>query len=263
MDGGPAMQTIQRSPRISGAAVSTQAGPSGTRDSAHRREWRTPSVPEQVLLGWLVCADLGRRWLTVWLGSELVGGAARWRCAFGLPTQLVVLPALCYRASRAEAHGIPGWSARCSSRGLGPWGAAFAYVFGAAMLYDFVAVRMRPVLVAHHVVSLLAHAYACLRARARPAFPWYALGVAALEIGSAAASAFWLIPPSRTTLVCFLVLMTLSNIAGLACTGPWWREARNDGPAAHVGAAVSVALIGIRQWEAAKVSGRIRLAQAM
>jgi hypothetical protein len=218
-------------------------------------------VPEQVLLGWLVCADLSRRWLTATLGSELVGGAARWRCAFGLPTQLVVLPALCYRASHAEA--TLGWSARCSSVGLGLWGTAFAYVFGAAMLHDFVAVRMRPVIVAHHIVSLLAHAYACLRAGARPAFPWYAIGVASLEIGSAAASAFWLIPPSRGTLLCFLVLMTLSNIAGLACTGLWWRAARTDGPAAHIGAAVSVVLIAIRQWEAVKVSAQVQLAQAM
>jgi hypothetical protein len=216
-----------------------------------------------VLLAWLVCADLGRRWLIKELGSEVVGGAARWRCAFGLPTQFVVLPLLCYLASRAEAHDTPRWSARCSRRGLGEWDTAFAYVFGAAMLYDFAAVRMRPVLIVHHIVSLLCHAYACLRASARPAFPWYAPGVAALEIGSAAASAFWLFPPSRAALQCFLVLMTLSNIAGLACTLPWWRAAKTDGAGAHVGAAVSVALIAIRQWEAAKVSGRVRLAQVM
>jgi len=208
------------------------------------------ALPERVLLAWLIYAVGARRWLTGALGAELVGRAPRWRCAFGLPTQLVVLPLLCYFAFAAEGRDMTRWSDRCSRHGLGANTSAFALVFGAAMLYDFATVEMRSALIVHHIVSVLGHAYACAgRGRVRAALPWYVCGVAALEAGSGACSGYWLLAPCRPALFAFVGLMTASNLAGAACTWRWWRAAQ-DGAAANAAVLVSVALVAIRQREA-------------
>ncbi len=109
---------------------------------------------------------------------------------------------------------------------------------------------MRPLLQLHHVVCLASHAFACVPRATREGVPWYFAGVTSLEVGSGALSAFWL-SHSRAALLGFFVVMTMSNLAGLACARRWAR-AVDSRAAASVALVVTISLCAIRQWESTK-----------
>eukprot|EP00967_Tisochrysis_lutea_P062809 scaffold80795_cov35-Tisochrysis_lutea.AAC.1 len=237
--------------RASRASPSLELPPSLSLRLSSPRSLSSPSLPLSLLLCWLLYAGLARVFLLDAFGSQLAGGAPRWRCAFGIPTQLGALPALCGLAARSHAYHTERWVARCTTSGLSVLETSFVYIFAAAMLYDFLAFSMRPVLLAHHVISLLSHIYASTCKAARPAFPFYMVGVCLLEVGSAICSYYWLVAPSRTVLIAFVLTMSLSNLAALVCTAMWWKKTLpGDRVGAYVAAAVSTLLIVGRQLNA-------------
>ena len=160
------------------------------------------------------------------VGTVMDGGTPRWRSAVGLITQLGVLPVLFIVAliSNGDAQG---WSERsaASRDGMHCMGWAFAAIFPSLMLLDFVLCKLSRLIMAHHLVCVLGHVYACTVA-AR-SFPAYFAGVVALEVGSGGTGVHCLSPKCFTA-ANMLVLMTLSNLVALGCVWQWtsWNDER-------------------------------------
>lgn len=160
------------------------------------------------------------------VGTVMDGGTPRWRSAVGLITQLGVLPVLFFVAliSNGDAQG---WSDRsaASRDGMHFMGWAFAAIFPSLMLLDFVLCELSPLIMAHHLVCVLGHVYACTVA-AR-SFPAYFAGVVALEVGSGGTGVHCLSPKSFSA-ANMLVLMTISNLVALGCVWQWtsWNDER-------------------------------------
>mmetsp|Transcript_43232 Transcript_43232/g.140210 ORF Transcript_43232/g.140210 Transcript_43232/m.140210 type:complete len:243 (-) Transcript_43232:127-855(-) len=184
-------------------------------------------------------------------------GAPRWRCALGLPTQVGTLPLLLGCAVVAHRFDVQRWGERTSHGELRSVGErAFVAVFPAFLLLDWQICDVRVLLAAHHVVCLAGHACAVLLSAG---FPWYFLGVCALELGSASCNLFCLYPSSTMLFALYEVAMSASNLAALVCTWRW--VAALDGINASVsrrrlcqafGALLSLLLVAARQWEAIK-----------
>jgi len=167
--------------------------------------------------------------------NEPASGAPRWRAALGfyLQCSLGGLFVLFHAAGRARSSALVGQ--------------LFILIFGGFLLYDFVVLDIRPALAVHHVVCLLGHAYVVVFVGSRDAaFYWYFAGVVALEAGSAACNA-WCLWPSHS-LPIYVVGMTASNAASIACVRRWALGTAASRRARVISVTVTVLLICVRQW---------------
>ena len=98
-------------------------------------------------------------------------------------------------------------------------------IFAAFLLVDFVNYRIRPVMIAHHVVCLIGH-FGALSAPA--AFVDYFAAAVACELGSAVCNLNALYPRSGAALAAYVAGMTLERPA-LAALLSW--RARSAAPA--------------------------------
>ena len=183
-----------------------------------------PMSSTVLILVWLlVHLAAYQSWSRV-LGSAIIGGAPRWRSAVGLITQVIILPVLKIASMRDDMHAC---SAPCFSHDdVNATGNAFAVIFPLLMLLDFFLCQLSPLIMAHHLVCILGHLYACTAAQR--AFPAYFGGVVALELGSAANGLYCLLPNTFRARH-LLVLMTLSNLAALGCVSLWYRWSYDRG----------------------------------
>ena len=138
-------------------------------------------------------------------GSRDVDGSPRWRCASGLPTQLVLLPALlCWHHQGSEVAA-----------------SSFNYIFALYIFSDFIFVSMHPLVKLHHVTCMLGHGLVNLL---QPeGFGVFFAGCVVLEIGSGCFN-FWLLEPRASWRYrLFLISMTASNLGALYVNYEWLR----------------------------------------
>ena len=157
-------------------------------------------LAETLAIGWATCYVVASRTMPKVFGSQSVGGTVRWRTAWAIPTQFVVLPLL--YTYRGEALSL-----------------CFTYLFALYMLLDFVLVKLTPIMYAHHAACLTGHLLTCLLLPG--GFVTYFAGVVALEFGSGCMN-FWLLDYGsnwRTRL--YVVGMTLSNAAAVLAGVQW------------------------------------------
>lgn len=202
-------------------------------------------------LAWFSAHMLLARAAVRTFGTEVIEGTPRWRSAAGPGTSLVTLPAI-FAASLWTAGSFDLWSQRCAELGLGVFDWGFFLVFTGLMITDFVqGVLCSYLLIAHHLVCILCHLFACFFALA--AFPFYFAGVVALELGSAATCvhSVWpkAFPASRMMLV-----MTVSNVFATLCTSYWFSTLLDTIPiSSWIGSLISCVLVLLRQKDAIEV----------
>ena len=156
------------------------------RESAH--EASAIMLAEILAVSWALSFVIASRTMPRHLGTRVIGGMERWRDAWGIPTQLVLLPLLF--ALRADD--------------------AFYYVFLLYLTMDFlVAGYLTPLIKAHHVVCLLGHYLSCHVVPS--SFSTYFAGVVSLEVGSGCTNVWLLGHEAPWRVAFFAVGMTLSN----------------------------------------------------
>ena len=182
-------------------------------------------LAEALAASWVAAFLVASRALPPRLGSHLIGGMERWRDAWAIPTQLVLLPLLfALRGAVADA--------------------TFTYLFALYMLLDFPLCNLGPMLVAHHVVCLVGHAITTTMLPA--GFDTYFFGVVALEAGSGCMNVWLMDYASRWRTAFFAVGMSASNAAALLAA---WRWAMLPLPLVPkvVNLLISLPLIALRQ----------------
>jgi len=160
-----------------------------------------------------VAFEVARRRAVAALGSENLGGTPKWRSVVGLIPQAVVMPSLL----------IASWlvpTARDWAQQM------FINVFGALLLFDFAALSLNPMMIAHHGTCLAGHVYAALTAP--EAFGFYFASVVALEAGSATSCAWWVWGEERfprALTAAYVVGMTISNLLAIWALLRWYGHA--------------------------------------
>ena len=101
------------------------------------------------------------------------------------------------------------------------FGWVYVYLFLAYMVVDFFWIELRLMLRIHHVTCILGHLLSVFLWKT--GFPLYFTGAVVLEIGSAGMNVYVLDPESDVCLIVYAVLMTLSNLAAVACSYHWCR----------------------------------------
>lgn len=130
-------------------------------------------------------------------GTELCGGQQRWRNAWGVPNQLVILP-LFYVTNGADC---------------------FHYVFMQYLVLDFVFLHpMDTMLTAHHIVCIVGHVI--VSTLLPDGFSTYFAGVVALEVGGGFANLFDL-GTARWRAVVYAVGMSVSNALAIFIAWQW------------------------------------------
>jgi len=163
---------------------------------------------------WIVCNTGIKNYLETWLGGSDVYGVPRFRLGSGFWTQLFCLPASFY-LSIVEYGSFGNWIENTGCPWDDLWPSVFSCVFAAFMIYDFVALRPRPAMVVHHIVCLFS-IFICSVGYPE-GFPYYALGVVTMELGSATFN-ITLLGASHFV---YLVGMTLSNILSVVVFYFW------------------------------------------
>jgi hypothetical protein len=200
-----------------------------------------------LIVGWLTVHLVARKWAKAMFGDRIVAGAPLWRSAAGLPTQLVALPLLFWHAYAFERYSLPRWVDR-TDKLLSYRDELWCYIFSSLMAIDFFTDALaRPQLWLHHIVCLLATAYAI--ADPTRSYPFFILGATVLELGSAAASLNCL---SAISVSVFFAAMTFSNAIAAYCLFLWYQHA--DAPHLQWGRWISTTvcliLILLRQADA-------------
>ena len=175
-------------------------------------------------------------------------GPPRWRPAWGMPTQICVLPLLFTLAYRANGGSLASWCKHWQT-GLGDrWSWIFIYLFPTWLMLDFVLCEVRALMVAHHVTCIVGHLIAAIVLPA--GFPYYFAGVIALECGSFSCNVLCLIY-TRVVLNVYLSCMTISNLFAVACMVQWCRAVRSKAGCV-IAIFITVVLAALRQREAFK-----------
>lgn len=154
---------------------------------------------------WMVLDTAIKKYLNMLLGNEPDSlGMPRFRLASGLFTQLFCLPALlCF--SVISYGSFSNWVEKTETPWDCVWSSVFSSVFGAFMLADLLFLRLSRTLVFHHIICLFSVFISWVYPEG---FPYYALGVVILEIGSASCNIMLL---GASDLI-YIVVMSLSNI---------------------------------------------------
>ena len=155
-----------------------------------------PRTAERLALTYAIAQEALRLVFAALVGWDDTGGTPRWRCYMQMLPHVAVLPLIVTCAVREDpSRSLRRRGERCADVGFGLPERAFAYIFGYALLADFVyalawpaVVIMSPLVAVHHAACLIGHAYAAAASAA--AFPSYMAAVAALELGSAASNVF-------------------------------------------------------------------------
>lgn len=145
----------------------------------------------------------------------------KWRDAVVLPTQLLVFPSLLAASLRANARSFrDAWKGKRVRNGLDAHQTTYAYVFTLFALSDFVIYsEMRTVLVLHHIIVCVANVLSMREWT--DGFPLYFAGAVALELGSASVNLAMLFPESVVFKMCYVIVMTLSNVVAGILTCRW------------------------------------------
>ena len=173
------------------------------------------SVVLSTVTVWMVLNTAIQKYLNTWLGNEEDGsGMPRFRLASGLFTQLFCLPLSLWLS--VIPHGsFSTWMEDTEHPWDCLWPSVFSSVFGAFMFADLLSFRLTAVMVLHHITSLMS-VFTCSLLYPE-GFPYYALGIVILEIGSASLNIMLL---GAWDLI-YLVCMTLSNILGVVVFYLW------------------------------------------
>lgn len=156
------------------------------------------------------------------------GGTPCWVAALKLIPQLIVLPAGVCAALRQHGWSTQRWSSHNEKYGITGPALLVAYAFVAFLVVDlYYAVLfpgiMRLLMVQHHVVCLLGHAYALLCCP-RASQPYFLFAITWLEIGSSSANVFWLLlgtPYAAHGSLIYAFFMTISHLAAITLTFLW------------------------------------------
>jgi len=209
----------------------------------------------------LLCAPLARA-VPGPVEGYFHDGPPRWKCILNMLTQLLVLPPLLACSLTAYGGSFDRWSRslmKSSLRGMKSslqggvcieW--VFICIFPTWLLLDFVLVEVRVLMFLHHVVCLFGHYLACF---AFPrGFPWYFVGVVALELGSCFCNIFSLWPTSKLAQWVYLVGMSISNMVALECMRRWRHGAHPIAAWGIVVAVITGVLVAGRQRETYRAS---------
>ena len=179
-------------------------------------------------------------------------GPPRWRAAWALPTQMVLMPVLFVLGHRAlGSQGPRAWGLQWARERRGPNAWCFVLLFPTWLLLDFFILGledMRPIMLLHHVTCIVAHMIACFPFAA--GFGWYFLGVISLEFGSGTCNIFcfgWPWYPLTTYL--YFAGMTISNLLACYCAYHWVQTVQSRS-GRLIGIVITGVLTVMRQREA-------------
>eukprot|EP00940_MAST-03C_sp_MAST-3C-sp2_P003190 g3190.t1 len=198
------------------------------------------STGQLIALLWVLSYLILRGYFLSMENAEtVVGGYPRWRNYLGTCFQLVQLPAIC---AFAWWHGTGGnvsfrrWGNRWRTKKIKGRAAsaedaeglhcteAFSLIFPLFIILDWVLIGVRvvpPLISAHHIVCLVGHLMV-VKGGPPDVFPYYLLGVSALEVGGGFTNLLDLLTPEpsveRAQLGKITVMvMSVSNLLGLWC----------------------------------------------
>ena len=155
-----------------------------------------------LVLLWSAAYLLASRTLPQRFGRNDCGGVERWRCAWGIPSQLGILPLL---------YAVGGSTAEL----------CFLLLFPTYMILDFIlAGKVDALIKAHHCVCLCGHVIV-VRMLPGEAIPTYFAGAVALEVGGGCANIYDLDRSSRWRVALFAVGMSISNVLALGIAWEW------------------------------------------
>lgn len=150
-----------------------------------------------------------------WLGNEPdASGMPRYRMASGLITQLFYLPAS-FCMSVMERGSFSHWVENAGNSEGTFWNLVFASIFLSFMLTDVVFLNLSKTMILHHIVCMISIFIGFTMYT--EGFPYYALGVVVMEIGSASCNITLL----GATKSVYILGMTLSNIVGIIVLSYW------------------------------------------
>ena len=144
-----------------------------------------------------------------WLGCRTdASGMPRFRLASGLVTQLFLLPAIfVLSVNKCESF--------CSDCVFNDWSWSFCCVFASYMVADLVSFRLSKIMKIHHITCIIS-AVVCFSIYP-DSFPYYAMGVVSMEVGSAAFNVTLL----GASEFVYIVIMSVSNLCSIIIFYVW------------------------------------------
>ena len=191
----------------------------------------TSNGAARALLGclcYMVVQELMRPYAHRAFADTDCGGTPCWVTSLKLIAQNLVLPGSMAAALHEHGWSIQRWCSHAKVNGLCNSALLCAYVFVAFLVLDlWYAVLfpgiMRMLMVQHHIVCLLGHAYALICCP-RLTQPYFLCAITFLELGSSSANFFFLFlgtPYAAHGALIYSVGMTLTHLAALTLTVLW------------------------------------------
>ena len=181
--------------------------------------------------------------------GHFADGAPRWRCALGMVTQTLILPALFITSWIQHTGMMRAWGRTWAASAGGGADWLFVFVFVAFMLADWAIVEVRMVMGLHHVACIIGHLFGAFLTP--EGFPFSFAGAVVLELGSATCNLYCLYPSSTAAMMGYLATVSATHVVALASLAGWYRTIQSRGGRLFA-VTLTVALVMLRQREAHK-----------
>jgi len=170
----------------------------------------------------------------------------RWKCFQSMGNQFFFFPVLFGIAWHLN-DDMASWSKRSQRGTCDPATWAFKYIFAMYLCLDFLLYTPSPLILVHHAICLIGHAFSMLFSRG--SFPSYFASVVALELGSGSSNIWFAFPDRTWADVVFLFGMAFSNVMGLQMAWHWYQATAVPIAVKSVCAITVAILVAIRTWE--------------